>query len=83
MPVGKIVTLKSRPCPGCQRIIEIKVRESDLTTWKNGALIQHAFPYLSAEQRESLISGYCDPCWDSLCKAGEDLEAKIAAQRVK
>ena len=26
-------------------------------------VIQHAFPYLEAWEREMLLSGLCDPCW--------------------
>lgn len=33
---------------------------------EGGLLIQDAFPELSVDQREQLISGYCGECWDTL-----------------
>ena len=42
------------------------VNIDDYTSWENGALIQTAMPYLSADEREVLISGMCGPCFDNL-----------------
>lgn len=61
-----MIEFKSKPCPGCKRVLFLKVQERDYENWENGTLIQNAFPYLSDEERESLITGYCDPCWDKL-----------------
>lgn len=59
-------TINSKPCPGCHETVLIQVRRKDYLAWKNGELIHKAFSYLTREQRERLISGYCDPCWDKL-----------------
>ena len=32
----------------------------------SGELIQDALPYLSASEREMLISGTCDDCWQKM-----------------
>ena len=53
-------------CPICNRINEITVREADVLLWNAGALVQDAFPYLSADEREMLISGICPDCWENL-----------------
>ena len=49
-------------CPFCGRANEIAVNESDYWDWEDGALTQVAFPYLSVDEREALISGTCPTC---------------------
>ena len=44
-------------CRKCKDQVEIKVNIDDVTAWENGKLIQDAMPYLSADEREVLISG--------------------------
>ena len=44
-------------CPFCGHENSINVREEDYSAWQDGALVQDAFPYLSADEREMLISG--------------------------
>ncbi len=35
--------------------------------WQSGTKIQDAFPTLSPEERETMVSGVCsDECWDKL-----------------
>lgn len=58
-------------CPNCDRVNGVQVNESDYIAWQDGELTQIAFPYLSAEDREKLISGFCEDCWDALF-GGED-----------
>jgi hypothetical protein len=52
-------------CRFCYKEVPVMVRGADLVAWRNGRLAQQAFPYLSADQRELLISGVCGLCWDS------------------
>lgn len=40
--------------------------EKRVRKYQGGALIQDAFPELSANQREILISGTCERGWDKL-----------------
>ena len=58
-------------CPFCGEAHEIAVNEMDYLDWKDGELAQNAFPYLSADEREMLISGICPSCWNSMF-GGED-----------
>ena len=44
----------------------MQVHVEDVTAWENGELIQNAMPYLSADEREVLISGTCGPCFDRM-----------------
>lgn len=52
-------------CPFCGRANEIEVNEIDYFDWDDGVKAQDAFPYLSDNEREMLISGICPTCWDS------------------
>ena len=66
--------LITRQCRVCKRTVDIPVLGPDYEKWEQGALIQDAMPYLSAGEREILISGTCDPCFDQMFGEGEDDE---------
>lgn len=51
-------------CPFCGHAHGVFVNELDYWDWQDGALAQDAFPYLSADDRELLISGICPTCWE-------------------
>lgn len=52
-------------CRVCRKTYMIKVKEKDLVDFlQNGKHAQKAFPYLREGERELLISGTCDKCWD-------------------
>lgn len=52
-------------CPICHHANEIMVNEEDYFAWAfDGELVQNAFPYLTADEREMLISGICPKCWE-------------------
>lgn len=53
-------------CPFCGKAHEVEVNEIDYLDWEDGELAQNAFPYLSADDREMLISGICPDCWNSM-----------------
>ncbi len=57
----------STSCPFCGEEHEILVNEQDYCAWMDDELaLRDAFPYLSAEEREMLMSGICPTCWDSM-----------------
>ena len=58
----ELITLETT-CPFCGRVFWVTVLEDDYINWQNGALAQVAFPYLTADERELLISGICPDCW--------------------
>lgn len=60
-------------CPFCGHANEVEVNEMDYLDWDDGMLAQDAFPYLSADEREMLISGICPTCWAKMF-GGEDEE---------
>ena len=53
-------------CPFCGRSNEVEVNEMDYLDWDDGMKVQDAFPYLTASEREMLISGICPTCWDAM-----------------
>lgn len=62
-------------CPFCGTENEIKVNMVDYWEWVNeGKLVQNAFPYLSADEREMLISGICPKCWESTFSSSDEEE---------
>ncbi len=59
-------------CPFCGKETEIRVNMVDYWEWCNeGKLAQDAFPYLTADEREALISGICPDCWEGMFGEGE------------
>ena len=52
-------------CPICGSHDAIEVPVSQYMDWQMGSLIQHAFPQLTATEREQIITGICGPCWDT------------------
>ena len=58
-------------CNKCKDQVEMSVNIDDYTSWENGELIQNAMPYLTADEREVLISGICGPCFGGLYRGGE------------
>ena len=61
------VTILEIPCPFCGKISKLKVStkvwRDGLTAYRNGALIQHAWPTLTSSSRELIKTGICDECW--------------------
>ena len=62
----------AKKCPFCGKTHSVWVNEIDYYAWEQGELAQDAFPYLSAEEREVLISGICSPCWDAMFGSMDD-----------
>ena len=54
------------PCGDCGKNKSFIVNDADLIAWHEGKHIQDAMPYLTAEQREMLISDTCQECWDKM-----------------
>ena len=70
MIMAKEKTTMWTTCRVCKDQVEMKVVQGDYEAWENGKLIQDVMPYLSADEREVLISGICGPCFDKMF--GED-----------
>jgi hypothetical protein len=64
----------ARQCVKCEDVHILLVDSDDLQRWKDGELIQNAMPYLSADEREILISNVCGRCFEQMFGEGEDDE---------
>ena len=73
-------TIETR-CPFCRKAHTVQVHGKahtvqvhgkDYRAWQNGKHAQDAFPYLSANERELLISGIYPSCWDNMFPPEED-----------
>lgn len=54
-------------CSLCGAVNDVYVKYEDYKAWRyRGALAQEAFPYLSPNKREMLISGTCPTCYDMM-----------------
>lgn len=63
----KLITI-AQECPKCGVLQEVHAEPGDIERWQGGELIQNALSYLSVQERETLISGFCPTCWDDLFK---------------
>lgn len=69
--MGNTVIIKVT-CRSCGENFEIRVTESEYLNYMTGELVQYAFPRLTADQRELIISGTCGKCWDKMFPPEED-----------
>ena len=60
-------------CKYCHKIYTVKkVGITYYQNWKNGqGFIQDLLPYLSADNRELIISNTCDSCWKEMWSESE------------
>lgn len=57
---------KCPPCPVCGKRATVTVNGEGYRRWHSGELIQHAFPAMTADMRELLISGTHHDCYNTL-----------------
>ena len=53
-------------CNKCSETECLLVDRQDFIDWRGGKYIQDAMPYLSADERELLISLTCGDCWEKM-----------------
>ena len=53
-------------CIHCNKNYDVWADPKDLTEWVNGGLIQDVLHYLTPGEREHLMSGTCDACWEKM-----------------
>ena len=66
--------VRTSPVSGITRSLEIPCTEEQMTAYKNGALIQVAFPNLTADQREFILTGITKDEWDMLFEETPELD---------
>ena len=60
----QIVWFSTKPCPFCEATDVLLLRLDELTAWMSGTQVQDAFPRLSANKREQILTGAHPDCWD-------------------
>ncbi len=58
--------ITTKLCPKCRKASTVDVDPHALLAWRRGLLIQEAFPDLSVDDRELLITGTHPACWDEM-----------------
>jgi hypothetical protein len=54
-------------CVVCGKVVALRVDPEDVERWRSGVFVQDAFAYLSAAEREMLISATCGDCYGRMC----------------
>ncbi len=67
MKINRKETVIITCCPFCDHLNMVAVNEEDFVKWDEEKVpTVQAFPYLSADDREKLITGICPKCWAKL-----------------
>lgn len=54
-------------CPRCLAVTGLPITEEELLAWNpSEQYVQDAFPQLTPGQREVLLSGICEKCWNEI-----------------
>jgi len=53
-------------CQRCGTSHNLLVNMNDMIAWRSGKYIQDAMPYLSADERELVISQTCGDCFEEM-----------------
>ena len=61
-----------RDCPFCGQETRTIVPSQELWDWEHGAFAQVAFPTLTADEREQVMTGTHGECWDKYMKDPEE-----------
>jgi hypothetical protein len=61
-----MIVVRNSPFTGETRERDLPITQEQLDAWLRGALIQDAFPQLSASAREFILTGMTDEEWDEL-----------------
>lgn len=64
----------TRPCPVCSKTETMEIDQIAYLKWLAGTLIQDAFPTLTINQRELIITGTHPVCWDILHQPESDID---------
>ena len=71
-PMNGWVTLTVTDVVGDNHYMDVK--QIDLDAFEDGALIQDAFPYLTLEQRELILTGLTEDMWNDMFGGDTDWE---------
>lgn len=58
-------------CLDCKKEVKLPVTNEQYARWEGGVFAQNAFPQLNAGERELIMSGTCNECFDRIFKGQE------------
>ncbi len=67
-------------CMLCDKSYAVSAPSEQFAAWESGVLAQRAFPGMSENDRELLISQTCGPCFDDLFEGLDQEEESDVAQ---
>ena len=59
-------------CPYCHQVHSVLCRKEGLEKWQAGDYIQKALPDLTPSQRELLMTGTYQKCWNEMFKEEDE-----------
>jgi hypothetical protein len=65
-PTNKNLISFEIKCVVCDTKHTIMVTDVDVADWQDGMFAQDAFPYLTADERELILSQTCGSCFDKI-----------------
>jgi hypothetical protein len=68
------IRVKTNTCTVCGKYELLSLDRKAVESWRAGEYIQNAFPEMSMQDREVLITGTHPACWDKLFPEEEDDE---------
>ena len=69
---GDELAIFQKMCMYCRKYEMVAMPLDAYLRWRNGELIQHAWPEATPEQREAAISGTHDACFDEMFAEPDD-----------
>lgn len=61
-----MIVKKKSVISGNVNAMDLPITEEQIVRWQDGEMIQDVFPFLTAMQREFLISGSTEEEWDAI-----------------
>jgi hypothetical protein len=72
--MSETIAVKTKTCTVCGEYEVWSLDRAAVERWKEGEYIQNAFPEMSMEDREILITGTHPACWDKLFPKEDESE---------
>jgi hypothetical protein len=72
--VSETIVVKTKTCTVCGEYEVWSLDRKAVESWQAGEYIQNAFPEMSMQDREVLITGTHPACWDKLFPEEDESE---------
>jgi len=66
------VVYETKACMRCRQKSQVTVDADALKRWQSGELVQRAFPLMTPDERELLITGTHPECWRAMFRDEDD-----------